>query len=122
MTSPRPVGASRDGLSRRAFVWLAGGGTLLGAALPLLNACAPAGTTVPAAAPASEGKPTSTAGSTSGVAVKPNSALPSYIPLQSATKPDYPSAGPQYEDGWDSYPWPPMKAWNKEPPGLGGTI
>lgn len=78
--------------------------------------------TGPGAAPTSEAKPASTSGSASGAAAKPNSVWPSYIPLQGGAKPEYPSAGARYEDGWDSYPWPPMKAWNKEAPGLGSTI
>jgi putative aldouronate transport system substrate-binding protein len=84
-----------------------------------LNACAPATTTNRDAAPTTNA---GTRGPASGAAAKPNSALPSYIPLQGGAKPEYPSAGPQYEDGWDSYPWPPSKAWNKAPPGLGSTI
>jgi putative aldouronate transport system substrate-binding protein len=53
---------------------------------------------------------------------KPGSVLPTFMPLQGGPKPDYPSAGQQYEDGWDLYPSPPIKAWAKEPPANGGTI
>jgi putative aldouronate transport system substrate-binding protein len=42
--------------------------------------------------------------------------------LQGGPKPDYASAGQQYEDGWDLYPAQPAKAWTKAPPGAGSTI
>jgi hypothetical protein len=37
-------------------------------------------------------------------------------------KPDYASAGQQYENGWDLYPANPVKSWTKGPPGAGSTI
>jgi len=55
-------------------------------------------------------------------ASKPGSVLPTYIPLQGGPKPDYPSAGEQYEDGWDNYPSPAPRAWTREAPGSGGPI
>jgi putative aldouronate transport system substrate-binding protein len=105
----------QDRVSRRAFVRLGAGGILSGAAIPLLNACLPVASTT-------ETRPTSTSGSVSSAATRPNTGLPSFISLQSAAKPDYASAGPQYEDGWDAYPWPPVKAWSRAAPGLGSTI
>jgi putative aldouronate transport system substrate-binding protein len=50
------------------------------------------------------------------------SVLPTFVPLQGGPKPDYPSAGQQYEDGWDTYPANPIRSWTKAPPGLGSTI
>ncbi len=44
------------------------------------------------------------------------------MPLQNGPKPDYASAGQQYEDGWDNYPMPPIQAWTKTAPGLGSTV
>ena len=44
------------------------------------------------------------------------------MPLQNGPKPDYVSAGQQYEDGWDLYPAKPVKSWTKAPPGAGTTI
>jgi putative aldouronate transport system substrate-binding protein len=65
--------------------------------------------------------PTSTGGATKPAAAG-GSALPNYLPLQGGPKPDYASAGQQYEDGWDNYPSPPVKSWTKAPPGTGSTI
>jgi putative aldouronate transport system substrate-binding protein len=96
-------------VSRRAFLRVAAAG---GAALPaLLAACT--------AAPTS---PTAGGTAAAGATAKPGSVLPTYVPLQGGPKPDYPAAGPQYEDGWDTYPANPMKAWTKAPPGAGGTV
>jgi putative aldouronate transport system substrate-binding protein len=84
------------------------------AAPGLLAACA---------APAPQASPT-TAASSSGAAAPsaPASGLPTYVPLQNGPKPDYASAGEQYEDGWDNYPTNPIKAWTKAPPGTGSAI
>ncbi|MBV9582615.1 MAG: extracellular solute-binding protein [Chloroflexi bacterium] len=75
-------------------------------------------TSAAGAAPA----PTSAGGGAAAAAPKSSGALPSYMPLQNGPKPDYASAGQQYEDGWDNYPMPPIQAWTKDPPGLGSTI
>jgi putative aldouronate transport system substrate-binding protein len=111
---------ARDGVSRRGFIRLTAGATVL---LPgLLAACsAPASPASPTAAPGAPAAATS-GGAPSATAAASGSVLPAYIPLATGPKPDYPSAGPQYEDGWDNYPMPPIKAWAKPAPGLGGTI
>jgi putative aldouronate transport system substrate-binding protein len=99
--------SSRSKLSRRAAVRLAGGGTAL-----LLTACA---------APRAEG--------TQAVARAPAtpadsnaSVLPTYVPLSGGPTPDFPSAGPEYEDGFLRYPASSRPAWNREPPGRGRTV
>jgi len=105
-----------DGVRRRDFIRVATGGALL---LPgLIAACtAPQ----PSASPSGAGATAApTAGGAAGAA-KPSGVLPTYIPLQNGPKPDYASAGPQYEDGWDNYPMPPFTAWTKEAPGMGST-
>ncbi len=95
--------------NRRDFLRVAAGGAVL---LPgLLAACQ---------APAPPASPTAAAGAPT--AAKAASALPSFIPLQNGPKPDYASAGQQYEDGWDNYPSPAIKSWTKAPPGAGSTI
>ena len=112
-----------DGVRRREFIRVAAGGALL---LPgLLAACtAPAPSAGAGAAGATSSPATAPTGVAGGAtaAPKPSGVLPTYVPLQNGPKPDYASAGPQYEDGWDNYPMPPIKAWTKDPPGLGSTI
>src|SRR5260370_4142059 len=91
-------------VSRRLFIKVAAGGAVLSPGL--LAAC-----TGPApAAP------------TAGAAAKPTDVLPTFVPLQGGPKPDYASAGQQYEDGWDNYPASPSKSWTRSPPGLGSTV
>ena len=97
-------------LSRRAVLKGVASGLVL--APGLLAACAPP---APTSSP-----PTSGAGA-SGTPAAAN-VLPTYVPLQNGPKPDYPSAGQQYEDGWDNYPTNPIKAWTKAPPGKGGAV
>jgi putative aldouronate transport system substrate-binding protein len=97
--------STSSGLNRRSFLKIAGGSAVL---LPgLLAACA---------------APAPTAGGASATSAATASALPTFIPLQGGPKPDYPSAGQQYEDGWDNYPSPPVKSWTKAPPGTGAVI
>jgi putative aldouronate transport system substrate-binding protein len=97
------------GTSRRGLLRAAAGGAVV---LPgLLAACA---------APSPPTSPTAAAGATG--AAKPVSILPTFVPLQGGPKPDYASAGQQYEDGWDLYPAKPVKSWTKAPPGAGSTI
>lgn len=95
--------------TRRGFIKLAASGTIV--APGLLAAC-----TTPAP-PSSQIAVTAITASS-----KPASVFPSYMPLQGGPKPDYASAGPQYEDGWDNYPANPIKAWTKAPPGAGGSV
>jgi putative aldouronate transport system substrate-binding protein len=106
-------GAARDvrprgGLGRRDFLQLAGVAT----SLSLAAACAP---TLPAAAPTRPPAAAPTAGA-SGASV-----FPTYTPLSDGPKPDYPAAGPDYSDGFDTYPRTPAKA-VAEAPGSGGTV
>jgi putative aldouronate transport system substrate-binding protein len=68
-------------------------------------------------APAPPASPTTAAGT-----APPANVLPTYVPLQNGPKPDYASAGQQYEDGWDNYPTNPIKAWTRDPPGLGSAV
>jgi hypothetical protein len=96
-------------VSRRAVIRVAAGSAIL---LPgLMAACSAPAPSAPAARP--------TAGTAAGAAstAKPASALPSYIPVEVGPKPDYVSAGPQYEHGWEDYPTDRFKAWTKAPPG-----
>src|SRR5690348_8363666 len=96
--------------NRRDFLRAAAGGAVL---LPgLLAACT---------APAPSAGSTAASGG-AAPAAKPGSVLPSFIPIQNGPKPDYASAGQQYEDGWDNYPANPIKSWTKAPPGTGSTI
>jgi putative aldouronate transport system substrate-binding protein len=90
-------------LSRRELIqWTAAlGGTAV------LEACAPAVQT-----PRS-GTPT---GATSA------SVLPSYQPLTTGPKPDFPAANQMLCDGFSKYPANPAKALPNDPPGAGGTV
>jgi putative aldouronate transport system substrate-binding protein len=72
------------------------------------------------AAPAPSASPAGAAGAAATSALA--NVLPTFVPLQNGPKPDYPSAGQQYEDGWDNYPTNPIKAWTKAPPGTGSTV
>jgi putative aldouronate transport system substrate-binding protein len=106
---------AQDGVSRRGFIRLTAGATVL---LPgLLAACTtPAKTPSPTAGAAAAGTPAA------GAAPRSGSLLPTYIAQASGPKADYASAGQQYEDGWDNYPMPPVKSWTKGAPGAGSTI
>src|SRR5690349_3519591 len=109
-----------DAMLRREFLFKATVGGLATGLLVACNAPAPsAGSS--ATASGGGGAPTS-ATAAAGAASKPSTLFPTYIPLQNGPKPDYASASPQYEDGWDNYPMPPIQAWTREPPGLGSTI
>src|SRR5206468_3894873 len=50
------------------------------------------------------------------------SVLPTYVPLTGGPKPDFPSAGPEYEEGFLRYPANPQSAWRKDPPGKGSVV
>lgn len=127
-------------VSRRTFLRLAGIGSGLSVLLAACTSSAPTSqptlvptpaarptsaavpsTAVPAAAgtvsaPAPTGAPQPTA------APKASALLPSYLPFTSGPKPDLPSSGPLYEDGYFNYPKNPVKALPADPPGLGGTV
>ena len=130
-----------DVQTRRRFLRQLAGGALAVSALPLLSAaCAPAAPPSTSAAPTSA--PTSAAASAptapiaaSAPAAAPTPAgapisaaaaraagLPTYLPSTSKPKPDLPSNGPLYEDGYLSYPLNPVKAQAADPPGSGSTI
>ncbi|HEY1295565.1 MAG TPA: extracellular solute-binding protein [Chloroflexota bacterium] len=94
--------------SRRRLIITAAGG----AALPLLAACS---AVVPAA-------PTAPPSGSAGATTKPASALPSFIANTTGPKPDFPAAGPQYQDGFINYPKNPAKALPSTPPGAGGKV
>lgn len=98
--------------SRRRFLRVATGVAGTALALPLLEACVP---TLPQAG----------GGATPGVAggAKPSAAavFPTYVPPANAPKADYPSTGPQYDDGFVNYPKNPVKALG-DPPGTGSTV
>jgi putative aldouronate transport system substrate-binding protein len=121
---------SETGLfSRRGFIRTVAGGAIVGAALPLLAACgqavpsaAPAATSAPAGAGAATGAP-APAGATPGAgAATPTSAYPTFAAATGGPKPDFPAAGPQYEDGFSTYPKNPVKALPATPPGLGSKV
>jgi putative aldouronate transport system substrate-binding protein len=48
--------------------------------------------------------------------------LPTYVPLASRPKADYPSQGELYEDGYINYPASPARSTPAEPPGLASTV
>jgi putative aldouronate transport system substrate-binding protein len=107
-----------DRVSRRGFIRLSAGAT---AVLPgLLAAC---GTPAQAPSPTAAGKPAAgTPAAGAPAAARSGSLLPTYIPLANGPKADYASASQQYEDGWDNYPMPPIKAWTKGAPGAGSVV
>ncbi len=98
---------SHVSLSRRTLLLTAAAG----ATLPLLQACGLAGPAAPIA-------PTSAVVSPG----KPTSAYPSFIPFTGGARPDFPSSGPLYEDGFINYPKNPQNALPPTPPGTGGKV
>ncbi len=91
--------------SRRTFLRVASGAAL---ALPLLQACVP---TAPTA-----GTPVDK--TSSGA----TSVYPTYAPVGNAPKAQFPSTGPQYDDGFDAYPANPVKAMTGPAPGTGSNV
>jgi len=92
--------------SRRGFLLTIAGG----AALPLLGACGVVTPAAPTAPPA--GAP---------AAAKPTSLYPTFAAFTGGAKPDFPSAGPLYQDGFINYPKNPQKVVTT-PPGAGGKV
>jgi putative aldouronate transport system substrate-binding protein len=88
-------------LSRRNFIVTVAGGV----ALPLIAACTPIAPTAPA-----------------GPAVKSGGAYPAFLVSTGGPKPDFPSTGPLYQDGFITYPKNPVKALPATPPGLGSKV
>ena len=116
-------------LTRRGFLRVAGGITSGALALPLLlDACggtaAPAASTSAGGAPASTGATGSSSAASSGSAAPSTASLyPTYSPLTGGPKPDFPAAGPLYENGYINYPLHPFDAFAGAPaPGKGSTI
>src|ERR1051326_7375920 len=103
------VPGSLDEVSRRRFLQTAGGLAASAVGVSLLTACAP---TLPAA-------PTPAAVATSGSAA--NAVFPTFTPLSGGPTPTYAAAGPQYSDGFDTYPIAPARS-VPEVPGSGGTV
>jgi putative aldouronate transport system substrate-binding protein len=112
--NPRSAPLDGAGVSRRGF--LAGAlATTIG--LPLLNACAAAGPTNPAAGATASG------GAAAGA--KPAAAkslLPTYLPPTNGPKPDFHDDNPLYSDAFDTYPANPVKANQGGAPGAGSTV
>ena len=96
--------------SRRGFLRVVAGG----AALPLLAACGQAAPTAPSSNAATAAAP--------AAATKPGSAYPTFMASTGGPKPDFPASGPQYEDGFSTYPKNPVKALPPTPPGLGSKV
>jgi putative aldouronate transport system substrate-binding protein len=97
-------------LNRRQFIERAG--LAVGAlGLPLLlEACAPSAPSAGPAAPS--GAPS---------AAKSASVFPTYVAFPNKPKPDYPSSGDPYLDGYDNFPKNPAKGLSGEI-GLGSTV
>jgi putative aldouronate transport system substrate-binding protein len=96
-------------MERRDFLRL----TAIAAAIPLIEACAPA---VPSASP-----PASAAAAPSGAKPAANT-YPTFRAGTTGPVPDFPSSGPQYEDGFTNFPKDNPKTWTKGPPGTGSSI
>src|SRR6266852_7952590 len=95
-----PVEYIAAAVSRRRFIRLVASGAATGAVLPLLAACGPAAPAAPTVAP-SAGTP---------AAAKPGGVYPTFMPSSGGPKPDFASTGPQYQDGFVTYPKNPVKA------------
>src|SRR5579864_2757049 len=98
--------ALRDAMSftRRTFVR-----SSLGAAPMLLAAC-------------TQGAPAAPTPRTPAQATTPTSAVfPTYQPAANRPTPDFPSAGPLYEDGYNNYPPNPVRSVSTVP-GSGGSV
>lgn len=95
--------------TRRAFVLTVAGGAIS----PLLAACGVAAPAAPTPVPS---------GAAPAPASKPASAYPTFIPFTAGVKPDFPSAGPLYEDGFINYPRIQQKVMPATPPGSGGKV
>jgi putative aldouronate transport system substrate-binding protein len=97
-------------LSRRGFIRLAA----IGAAVPLLAACGPAAPAAPTTAPAA-GAPAVAKAADGGV-------YPTFMASSGGPKPDFPAVGPQYEDGFITYPKNPVKALPPSPSGTPSKV
>jgi putative aldouronate transport system substrate-binding protein len=96
-------------MNRRTFLRVTGGALTVS----LASACVPnALTASPTRAPAT--------GPTAGA--QANAIFPTYRPLTNALKADFPAEGPQYDDGFNSFPSNPVKALPADPPGTGSKV
>jgi len=100
-------GSRRPGLTRRQVLH----GASLAVGLSLVAACVPSPPSGSSARPG----PAATAGPASSL-------YPSYVPLQTGPRADFPSSGDQYDDGFVAYPGQPAKALPADPPGTGSTV
>ena len=117
-------------VSRRSFIHLAGVAAAGTSLAGLLAACgstaAPAPSSVaPAGSPSTSG---AAAGSTAagGTSASPKasagaSGFPTYLADPNRPKPDFPSKGSLYEDGYINYPASVVKSIS-QPPGMGGNV
>lgn len=99
-----------DEVTRRQFLRTAGGLAVGAVGMPLVAACAPS---VPGAARPAAAVPTTGASA--------NAVFPTYTPLTGGPTPSYAAAGPQYSDGFDTYPSSPAKS-VPQAPGSGGVV
>jgi hypothetical protein len=107
---------------RRRFIRALAGSALAGAAVPLLAAC---GATAPSSSPAATTVTTVAPGVGTAApvgAAKVASAYPTFAPSTGGPKPDFPSSGPLYEDGYSTYPKNPVKALPATPLGSGSKV
>src|SRR5437879_6844638 len=95
-------------ISRRTFIHVfsvAGGAALLAA-------CGSPAPSQPKVAP----------GTAAPAAAKTGGAYPTFMASAGGPKPDFPAPGPQYQDGFSTYPKNPVKALPATPPGLGSKV
>src|SRR5919202_6248100 len=114
VSQQQPVRQPGQQFSRRGFLRVGVAGALAGAALPMLEACAPAAPGAPAG-----GAP----GGPSGGAAASGRAnlLPAYVPLSGGPRAAFHDDNPLYSDAYDTYPKNPIKA-IQSPPGAGSTV
>jgi putative aldouronate transport system substrate-binding protein len=116
MNDRRASSAGDPTLHRRSFIRLTVTGGLLSATLPLLSACQ-------SLVPSSVGPTTgATSTSTSKVTTSSGGLYPTYVRAPNQPKPDFPSQGPLYDDGYINYPASNTSALSGDPPGAGGDI
>jgi putative aldouronate transport system substrate-binding protein len=114
VSQQQPVRQPGQQFSRRGFLRVAVAGALAGAALPMLEACAPAAPGAPAGG--------ASGGPSGGAAASGRTnLLPTYVPFAGGPKADFHEDNPLYSDAYDTYPKNPIKA-IQSPPGAGSSI
>jgi putative aldouronate transport system substrate-binding protein len=99
-------------LSRRRFIRV----VALGATtIPLLAACGPVAPAAPTTVAPAAGAPAAAKSAAGGV-------YPTFMASTGGPKPDFPAAGPQYEDGFSTYPKNPVKALPAAPSGTPSKV